>query len=234
MSFLVLFLPSRCAQPHMFTLGSGPGREPACAPGSHPCTFPTFPEQGDPHKSRHSPLVPYSLTFTHRCLAMLQTKIHLSPLISGSFADASCALSLASATQPCRSHAGIMHNLNVFKPIDLKQQRQQVEKALRFQLEVPDLTTCQRQVQAITENGKLKGKYHSFALWEKQQRALSKYPTAERFAERWGLTSLLPTAAWDLQGGGTGQPRYPPAHHSPCFRSRTERDKVRQHLSKCP
>lgn len=49
-----------------------------------------------------------------------------------------------------------------------------------------------------------------------------------------GLTSLLPTAAWVLQGGGRGQRRDPPARHSHCFLSRTEQGKVRQRLSKCP
>ena len=120
MSFLVLFLSSRCAQPHTFTPGSGPSREPGCAPASHARTF-AITRAGVTHKSCVSPLIPYSLTFTvpvpplPGCSSNTDAAIRLSPLISGYSGNGSCALSLASATQPCRSRAGFVHNWNVFQ-----------------------------------------------------------------------------------------------------------------------
>lgn len=94
-------------------------------------------------------------------------------------------------------------NLNVFKPVDLKQKCQQVERALHFQLQVPDLTRGRRHVQAFTENSELKGKYHSFAVRERHQRALSGSAGAERFAEPWALQA------------GHRPAETPPARHRP-------------------
>ena len=79
------------------------------------------PSRGDSHKSCVSPLIPYSLTFTvpvpplPGCSSNTDAAIRLSPLISGYSGNGSRALSLASATQPCRSRAGFVHNWNVFQ-----------------------------------------------------------------------------------------------------------------------
>lgn len=97
-------------------------------------------------------------------------------------------------------------NLNVFKPVDLKQKCQQVERALHFQLQVPDLTRGRRHVQAFTENSELKGKYHSFAVRERHQRAGPQVPSALRSP---GLCRQ-----------GTDRPRRPLPAIAPALRDR--------------
>lgn len=71
--------------------------------------------------------------------------------ISGCFANASWAPSLASATQPCGAARTqvLCTTWTFFKPLYPRQNCQQVEKALRFQEKVPDLTTCQRQFKLL-------------------------------------------------------------------------------------
>lgn len=207
--------------------------ELGCPPGSHARTFPTFPEQGAPPKSRRSPLIPYSLTFTVPVPPLPGRASNTNAALSSDFWplwQCRCARSLGSAARPRRSHAG-WGNSNVFKPIDPKQKHQQVEKGSRFQLKVPGLATCQGQVQAIAENSKLKGKYHSFAVRERRQRALSKYPSAERFAEPWGTDVPAPSSSPGSAGRRHRAAEIPPGHHSP---GRTEQDKVRPQLSKLP
>lgn len=147
---------------------------------------------------------------------MLQTQIQLSPVFSGHRVMPTVLPAWPLPRSPAQTQ-----NLNVFKPVDLKQKCQQVERALHFQLQVPDLTRGRRHVQAFTENSKLKGKYHSFAVREKHQRAFSGSAGAERFAEPWALQA----------GAQTG--RDAPCPPSPQL-SVTDQGRVRQHVSKRP
>lgn len=125
MSFLALFLSSRSAQPHIFSPGSGLGREPGRAPGS---------EQN--HKNHTfavtraavtlaNPIVlhlltPYSCTFTVLVLPLPGCSSNTNATPSPDF-WLLCQRQLCSEPGLCHaalqgsSHTSFMHNLNVFQ-----------------------------------------------------------------------------------------------------------------------